>query len=119
MHDGLPSELAAKPSLYIDRQAAKSLSPEISAPAGDSRESNTRKDALQAKQPGPVYQQESVNSFFRALLVASPALKVELRKLSRDDQSETEKLKQIVRMDDWRVSRRFVFERKNIRMHYF
>jgi hypothetical protein len=28
---------------------------------------------------------------------ASPALKVELRKLSRDDQSETDRLKQIVR----------------------
>jgi hypothetical protein len=31
---------------------------------------------------------------------ASPALKAKLRKLSRDDQSETEKLRQIVRMDD-------------------
>jgi hypothetical protein len=50
---------------------------------------------------------------------ASPALKVELRKLSRDDQSETEKLKQIVRMDDWRVSRRFDVVRKDIRMNYF
>jgi hypothetical protein len=29
---------------------------------------------------------------------ASPALKVELRKLSQDDMSETDKLKQIVRM---------------------
>jgi hypothetical protein len=47
---------------------------------------------------------------------ASPALKVELRKLSQDDQSETEKLKQIVRMDDWLVSRRFDFVRKGIRM---
>ncbi len=34
----------------------------------------------------------------------SPTLKVELRKLSRDDQSETGKLKQIVRMEDCRVS---------------
>jgi hypothetical protein len=47
---------------------------------------------------------------------ASPALKVELRKVSRDDQSETEKLKQIVRIDDWLVSRRFDFVRKGIRM---
>jgi hypothetical protein len=50
---------------------------------------------------------------------ASPALKVELRKLSRDDQSETEKLKQIVRMEDWRVSRHFVFTRMDIRINYF
>jgi hypothetical protein len=46
---------------------------------------------------------------------ASPALKVELRKLSRDDQSEAEKQKQIVRMKDWLVSRRFDFVRKDIR----
>jgi uncharacterized protein YutD len=32
---------------------------------------------------------------------ATPALKVELRQLSQDEQSETEKLKQIVRLDDW------------------
>jgi hypothetical protein len=50
---------------------------------------------------------------------ASPTLKVELRKLSRDDQSEMGKLKQIVRMDDWRVSRHFDFTRKDIRMNYF
>jgi hypothetical protein len=50
---------------------------------------------------------------------ASPTLKVELRKLSRDDQSETEKLKQIVRMESWRVSRHFEFTRKDIRMNYF
>jgi hypothetical protein len=47
---------------------------------------------------------------------ASPALKVELRKLSRDDQSEAEKLKQIVRMEECLVSRRFNFVRKDIRM---
>jgi hypothetical protein len=47
---------------------------------------------------------------------ASPALKVELRKLSRHDQSETEKLKQIVRMEDWMVSGRFDFVRNHIRM---
>jgi hypothetical protein len=50
---------------------------------------------------------------------ASPALKVELRKLSRDDQSETEKLKQVVRMEDRLVSRHFDFTRKDIRMNYF
>jgi hypothetical protein len=47
---------------------------------------------------------------------ASSALKVELRKLSRDDQSETEKLKQVVRMEDWLVSQRLDFVRKDIRM---
>jgi hypothetical protein len=46
---------------------------------------------------------------------ASPALKVELRKLSRDDMSETEKLKHIVRMHDWLVSQRFDFVRNYIR----
>jgi hypothetical protein len=232
---GSPSELAAKPSLYSDRQAAKSLSPAESASAGDSVESNTRKDALQAKLPWPAHQQKSINSFSNALLVAappendfivatkkpansgqgtefnkitranpvaaeplqqrrnlfthtlllgdgstgngaqatpgkpanaqqdtqqtppdevfqsdnvlneveleliwlgeesmyclscpafqfdfiyeyaSPALKVELRKLSKDDQSEAEKQKQIVRMKDWLVSRRFDFVRKDIR----
>jgi hypothetical protein len=50
---------------------------------------------------------------------ASPALKGEVRKLSRDDQNETEILKQIVRMDNWRVSRHFDFTRKDIRMNYF
>jgi hypothetical protein len=47
---------------------------------------------------------------------ASPALKVELRKLSRDDQSETGKLKHIVRLEDWMVSRRFDIVRNDIRM---
>jgi hypothetical protein len=46
---------------------------------------------------------------------ASPALKAEVRKLSRDDQSETRKVKQILRMDDMLVSRRFIFVRKYIR----
>ena len=46
---------------------------------------------------------------------ASPALKVELRKLSRNDQSETEKLKQIVRMEDWLIARRFDFVRNYLR----
>jgi hypothetical protein len=43
--------------------------------------------------------------------ICVPTLKVELHKLSRDDQNETDKLKQIVRMDDWLVSRRFNFVR--------
>ena len=47
---------------------------------------------------------------------ASPALKVELRKLSRDDESEAEKLNQLVRMEEWLVSRRFDFVRKAIRL---
>jgi hypothetical protein len=50
---------------------------------------------------------------------ASPALKVELRKITQYDESETEKLRQIVRMDDRRVSRHFDFTRKDIRMNYF
>jgi hypothetical protein len=57
----------------------------------------------------PVFQFDFVYEY------ASPALKVELRKLSRDDQSETDKLKQIVRIDDWLVSRRFDFVRNYIR----
>jgi hypothetical protein len=40
---------------------------------------------------------------------------VDIRKLTRDDQSETERLKQIVHMDDWMVSRRFDFIRNYIR----
>jgi hypothetical protein len=47
---------------------------------------------------------------------ATPALKVELRQLSQDAESETEKLKQIVRFDDWLVARRFDFVRKDIRI---
>jgi hypothetical protein len=47
---------------------------------------------------------------------ATSALKVELRKLSRADQSETGKLKEIVRMNDWLVSRRLDFVRKDVRM---
>jgi hypothetical protein len=46
---------------------------------------------------------------------ASPALKVELRKLSRDDQSEAEKVKEIIRSNDLLVARRFDFVRKYIR----
>jgi hypothetical protein len=241
--DSSPSELAAKPSLYSKRQAAKSLSPDKSAPAGDSEESNTRKDSIQTKPPWLAHQQKSIASFSHVLLVAgppedsslvaakkpsnsiqgaeshletapsnellranpmaieplqqmrnmfthafllgdgstrycvqptrdklantpqvmehtfhvedfqsdnvlneieleliwlgeesmyclscpefqfdfiyeyaSPALKLELRKLSRDDHNETEKLKQIVRLEDWMVSRRFDFVRNYIRM---
>jgi hypothetical protein len=39
----------------------------------------------------------------------------EVRKLYSDYQSETEKLKQIVRMKDWLVSQLFDFVRKHIR----
>jgi hypothetical protein len=242
--DGSPLELAAKASLYSDRQAARSLSPDKSAAlAGDSVESNTRENSLQAKVPSLAHLKKSINLFSHALLdagppkndclvaankpansrqgaesqletapsnemlvrekpvaveplqqnhnvfthalllghgstgngnqatpdesadapqemqqtppdeifqldnvlnevemelvwlgeesmyclscpefqcdfiyeYASPALKVELRKLSQDDQSETEKLNQMVRMDDWLVSRRFNFLRNNIR----
>jgi hypothetical protein len=70
--DGSPSELAAKPSLYNDRQAAKSPSPDKSAPACDGVESKTRKDALQGKVPWPPHQQKTVNSFSHALLAAGP-----------------------------------------------
>jgi hypothetical protein len=48
-------------------------------------------------------------------IYASPALKVEVHKLSQDDQSETEKLKQTVRLDERLVSRLFDFVRKYIR----
>jgi hypothetical protein len=47
---------------------------------------------------------------------ATSALKAELRKLSRADHSETGKLKEIVRIDDWLVSRRLDFVREDIRM---
>jgi hypothetical protein len=46
---------------------------------------------------------------------ASPALKVELLKLSQVDQNEAEKVKQIVRMHDFLVSQRFGFVRNYIR----
>jgi hypothetical protein len=227
--DDSPSELAVKLSLYRDRQAAESLSSDKPPLAGDSLESNTRKDALQERLPYPAHQQTSINSLSHTVLLvagppendclvaakkpanstqsaekqrqshnvlthavlfgdgfastgngvqatadkpanappymyqmppdkvflldnvlnevemeliwleeesmyclvrtefnfdfiyeyASPALKVELRKLSGDNQSETGMLNQIVRMDDWRVSRHFDFTRKDIRMNYF
>jgi hypothetical protein len=71
--DSSPSELAAKPSLYSKRQATKSLSPDKAAPAGDSEESNTRKDSLHAKLPWPAHQQKSIASFSRALFVVAPS----------------------------------------------
>jgi hypothetical protein len=68
---GSPSDLAAKPSLYSDRQAAKSPSPVESASAGASVESNTRKEALQAKMPWPAHQQKTINSFSNVYCDAS------------------------------------------------
>jgi hypothetical protein len=59
-----------KPHLCSERQAAKSLPADKSAPAGDNVGASTRKDALQAKLPLPVYQQISINSFSHALLIA-------------------------------------------------
>jgi hypothetical protein len=202
--EGLPSELAAKPSLYIDKQAAKSLSLDKSAPAGDeqtAKSPSSDKSASVGKESqlelapsnemlrtNPVLAeplQQKLNVFNHALLLegepagngvqatpdkpanaphdmqqtfqdeafrsdnvlnevelelvwlgeesmyclscpafqfdfiyeyASPALTVELRKLSRDDKSEVEKLKQLVRMEEWLVSRRFDFVRTSIRM---
>jgi hypothetical protein len=70
---GSYSELTAKPSLYSDTQAAKSLSLlDKSAPADDSAESNYREDALQAKVPWQSYHLKIMNSFSCTLLVASP-----------------------------------------------
>jgi hypothetical protein len=70
--DGSLSESSAAPSLYIDRRATKSLSPEKPDTAGGSMESNTRKDALQAKLPGLAQQKKRITSFSHALLAASP-----------------------------------------------
>jgi hypothetical protein len=224
---GSPSEVAAKPNLCTDRQVTKLLCLDKLAPAGDSVEPITRKNAFQAKLPQSAHQQKNINSFGHGIVVAGPsensflvaakkpadsrqganvqmetassneillanamtaeplqpaensvqttpdkpanaqldiqqtppdevfqsdnvlnevelelswlgeesmyclscptfqfdfiyeyaslALKLELRKLSRNDQSETEKLKQIVRMDEWLVSRRFDFVRNYIR----
>jgi hypothetical protein len=46
---------------------------------------------------------------------ASPSLKVELRKHSRDDQSEKDNVKQIVLLDELLVDRRFDFVQNYIR----
>ncbi len=72
--DGSSSELAAKPSLYSDRQAAKSLSLDKSPPASDIVESNTRKDELQAKVPWPAHQLKKgqLNSSHGPLDAGSP-----------------------------------------------
>jgi hypothetical protein len=59
-----------KSSFYSERQAAKSLPADKSAPAGDNAETNTRKDALQGEVPRPAHQQISINSFSHALLIA-------------------------------------------------
>jgi hypothetical protein len=59
---GLPSKLAARPRLYSERQATKSLTPDKSAPSDDGVEPTTRKDALQAKLSWPAHQQISVKS---------------------------------------------------------
>jgi hypothetical protein len=93
--DGSPSELAAKASLYSDRQAAKSLSLDKSAPAGDGMESNARKDALQPKLPRPAHKQKSVNFVSHALLVAGPPerdLLVAAKKLENSRQREESQL---------------------------
>ena len=58
------------PTSQADRQATKSLSLYRSAPASDSVESNTRKDALQAKVPWLAHQLKSGNSFSHGLLDA-------------------------------------------------
>jgi hypothetical protein len=71
---GLPSKLAARPSIYSDRQAAKSLTVDKSAPSDDSVEPNTRKDALQAKVAKLAHQKKSIHSLSRAaLLKVGPA----------------------------------------------
>jgi hypothetical protein len=62
-------ELVVKPSLFSD----KSLSPDKSAPAGDSVESNIRKDALQANLSWLAHQQQSSISFSHAILSAGPS----------------------------------------------
>jgi hypothetical protein len=70
--DAPPSELVAKASLYSDKQAAESLTPDKSAPAGNSVESNTRDDAPQAKLSWPARQPKRINSFSHAILVSGP-----------------------------------------------
>jgi hypothetical protein len=66
-------ELVAKPSLFSDTKAAMSLSPDKSAPAGDSVESNIRKDALQGNLSWLAHQQQSSISFSHAILAAGPS----------------------------------------------
>jgi hypothetical protein len=57
-------------SLYSDREAAKSLSADTAASAGDNVEPGIWKDALQEKVPWPAHQQISINSFSHALFEA-------------------------------------------------
>jgi hypothetical protein len=71
--DGSPLELASKPSLYSDRHATKSLSPDKPDIVGSRMESNTRKDALQATTlTGLAHRKKRIISFSHALLAASP-----------------------------------------------
>jgi hypothetical protein len=70
--DGSLSDSSAAPSLYSDRWATKSLSPDTPDIVGGRMESNTRKDALQAKLPGLAHRKKRITSFSRALLAASP-----------------------------------------------
>jgi hypothetical protein len=55
------------------KQALESLPPDMSTPTGDSVESSTRKDALQAKLPWTESQQKITNSLSHALLVTGPS----------------------------------------------
>jgi hypothetical protein len=60
--------VAVKPG--YGRRAARSLSPDKSAPAGDGDESNTRKDVLQAQLPSPALRsRKGSSSFSHNLLV--------------------------------------------------
>jgi hypothetical protein len=73
--NGSPSELAARSSLYSDRQDAKSLSLDKLAPVDDSvesdtRESDTRDDAPRSTLPWPARQQKGINLFSHTLLNA-------------------------------------------------
>jgi hypothetical protein len=65
--DSPPSELSPRPSLYSDRQDVNSLSPDKSAPAGNSVESMTRDHASQAKQSWPTRQQKNISSLSHAV----------------------------------------------------
>jgi hypothetical protein len=122
-------------ALLLGDGATGGNSPEASTPPPD--ESDASEDTQQPPQD-EVFQSDNVLSEVELELIwlgeesmyclsspefqfdfiyeyATSALKVELRKLSRDDESETNKLKEIVRIDDWLVSRRLDFVRKDIR----
>jgi hypothetical protein len=67
--DGPPSKPAAKQSFYRDRhEAARSSSPGNLVSAGDSVDSNTHKDALQAKLPWSAHQQKRRSTVSHALI---------------------------------------------------